>query len=115
MFNLVLDATECEIQRPSDYVTQKRFYSGKSKMHSVKYELGVQIVSGLICWLAGGCPGSVHDYTVTKNNGLLSCLLPGELVLADKGYVGDASIVTPVRSPANDTEWDTNVALSSVR
>ena len=114
-FNTILDATECPIERPADYETQKNYYSGKKKKHTLKYEVVVSIVTGFFVRVTGGFPGSMHDFTMSILSGLFEDLLPGELVLADKGYIGDESIVTPVRRPATDDEWETNRALSSVR
>jgi len=114
-FNLIVDATECPIERPSDYETQREYYSGKKKKHTVKYELGIQIETGLICWLAGGVPGRVHDLQVSRQFGLFDMLLPGELLLADKGYIGEDLFLTPMRQPEDEAEWDTNRDLSSVR
>jgi len=114
-FNLVLDATECPIERPADNAVQRLHYSGKSKQHALKYELGVHIVRGFIAWLYGSKPGSVHDIEVTRAGGLLRKLLPGELILADKGYVGEDLLLTPIRQPVDENEWNVNRELSSVR
>ena len=35
---LVLDVSECPVQRPSDPEMQRLLFSGKKKKHTVKYE-----------------------------------------------------------------------------
>jgi putative transposase len=75
----------------------------------------VSIATGFIVWVAGGYPGSYHDLSVSRLSGLFEALLEGELVLADKGYIGEPAVVTPMRQPETDDEWDTNHELSSIR
>lgn len=115
MFNIILDATECPIERPSDYETQKMYYSGKSKTHCVKYEVGIHYTEGFLVWISGSRPGSVHDLQVTRESGLLDMLLPNELILADKGYIGEDLFLTPIRQPESEEEWFVNAELSRVR
>jgi hypothetical protein len=88
MINIVLDATEIPIQRPSKL--QRIFYSGKSKMHSLKYEVAATIRQPYkIVWIAGPVYGSMHDLKLTRTMGLMSNLLPHEFILADLGYYGE--------------------------
>ena len=68
----------------------------KHKAHGLKYEIGVRR-DGLICWIYGPIPGSVHDITIVRQGGLQNELLPGEFVLGDKGYMGEAWILTPFK------------------
>jgi hypothetical protein len=112
---MALDGTECWIERPLDNTVQKHYYSGKKRKHTIKYEIGVQLQSGKIVWLAGGVPGSVHDITLYRSCGLRSYLLPGEMILADKGYIGDDIIITPFRPARSEEEKEFNSAISSLR
>jgi hypothetical protein len=84
---VVVDATECEIQRPTLWSTQREFYSGKAQMHSVKYEVGVQRHSGKIVWLNGPFQGTIHDMLVFWLGRLYSYLLPGEMLMCDSAYL----------------------------
>jgi len=113
--NCVLDVTECEIERPTQYEIQQQYYSGKSHCHSIKYEIGVNLKTGRFVWIAGGIPGSVHDLVIAKNSGILTALLPGEKILADKAYVGDAHFITPFKSPATMDEFHINSTISQLR
>jgi len=95
---LIIDCTECELERPENSVLQKVFYSGKAGRHTVKYEVGVNMVSGLVVWnpVAGAVPGKVHDLEVLERNGIKN-YLQGGFVLADKGYNGCLYAVTPIK------------------
>lgn len=113
--NMALDGTECAVERPLDNAIQRQYYSGKKRKHTIKYEIGVQLQTGKIVWLAGGVPGSVHDITLYQTCGLKSHLLPGEMVLADKGYVGDDIMIHPFKSARTEEEKEFNATISSIR
>jgi hypothetical protein len=95
------------------------FYSGKSKQHSVKYEIGVNIVHGYVCWIAGAVPGSVHDITLSRTLGIVAnshLLQPNEKVLGDKGYVGEPEVIlTPIKNPVDHFEVGWNSFVNSFR
>lgn len=99
--SLIVDTTECPVRRPADPVAQGVWYSGKHKEHTIKYEVGVSLVSGEICWWAGGVPGCSHDIKVNKTMGLLDHLNDDEYLLGDKGYSGP-KYVTPIRGKAEN-------------
>ena len=96
---LVIDCTVCPIERPSDNMVQRLFFSGKHKMHCVKYEVAVR-PDGIICWINGPHQGSMADITVYREERIEDDLQQGELILGDKGYVGEARIITPKKKPA---------------
>jgi hypothetical protein len=113
--NMTLDVTECPIQRPSDNIIQRQYYSGKKRKHTIKYELGVQLQTGAIVWLAGGVPGSVHDLNILRSCNLLSKLLIGEFILADRAYIGENYILHPFKSAKSMNERNINTAISNIR
>lgn len=94
---IILDTTSCFIERPSEH--QRIFYSGKSKKHEIKYELGIDM-DGTIIWVSGGWPGSLHDLTIARQSGILEKLGEGELIIADKAYLGDPHFLTPLKGKA---------------
>jgi len=49
----IVDCTECLIFRSTDDATQRMFYSGKKKTHTLKYEVVVRICDGMIIWVNG--------------------------------------------------------------
>lgn len=91
------------------------FYSGKSKKHVIKYEVGVNIKTGEIAWIFGGVPGSVHDLTIARNSGILNLLDEGELIMADKAYVGQWQFVTPFKRTETQEKVEFNLELGRVR
>lgn len=96
VFSIILDGTECPINRPGTHL-QQSYYTGKSKWHVIKYEVGVHPHTGRLVWVGGPVPGCVHDLTLTRMHGLLEVLEDDELILADKGYVGEFKIITPFK------------------
>jgi len=94
---LVLDGKEQRIRRPktkkdeagNPVDTQKPYYSGKKKCHTLKNEIAVT-PSGKIGSVSASYPGGAnHDITVTRQNGLLDRLDPDrEAVMTDSGYEG---------------------------
>ena len=94
---LVLDGKEQRIRRPktkkdeagNPQDTQKPYYSGKKKCHTLKNEIAV-CPSGEIGSVSDSFPGGEnHDITLTRKNGLLDRLDPHqEAVMTDSGYDG---------------------------
>jgi hypothetical protein len=112
---MVLDATECEIERPEDPTFQRLYYSGKVGYHTIKYEIAVEIESGEICWAAGGEPGSMADITLCRKYQIGSHLLPGEGILADKGYIGETYLRTPIKAPQTNAAKVVNHVIGTLR
>jgi DDE superfamily endonuclease/Helix-turn-helix of DDE superfamily endonuclease len=94
---LVLDGKEQRIRRPKTKKdaegnvedTQKPYYSGKKKCHTLKNEIAVT-PSGKVGSVSASFPGGEnHDITVTRKNHLLDRLDPeAEAVMTDSGYNG---------------------------
>jgi hypothetical protein len=94
---LILDGKEQRIRRPKTQKdeagnptdTQKPYYSGKKKCHTLKNEIAVT-PSGRIGSVSSSYPGGEnHDITVTRKNGLLDRLDPErDAVMTDSGYAG---------------------------
>lgn len=114
MFSLVLDATVCPINRPSVHL-QQWFYSGKHKVHCIKYEIGVHPVTGHLVWVGGPTYGSMHDMKLFYLCRILQGLLPREFILADMGYIGNWRIVTQIKQPTTWAERLVNAWISAQR
>jgi hypothetical protein len=84
---VAMDVTESAIEKPKE--SQKNYYSGKQKEHTLKTQIIVDLKSLKIICLASG-KGRVHDFQVFKNSGVKV----GDLIkiIADKGYQGIAKI-----------------------
>ena len=113
-FSLALDGTTCPIQCPSRFL-QRPFYSGKDHRHCIKYEIGVDIEDGSLVWISGPVPGAVHDMKLARLFGILDSIMDDEYILADKGYIGEWQIVTPIKEAETLLEQIFSHLLSSVR
>jgi len=108
---MVVDVTECRIEQPLDYCIQKPFYSGRSKHHCMKYEVGVEILTGLFVWFSGAWPGSFNDLTIIRRSGLLDKLRLGERIMADKIYIGERQILTAFKNARGIRQLSINRAV----
>lgn len=64
---LVIDATVCPLQvNRKSWDEQAPYYSGRHKLHCLKYEIAVNWLTGALHWVAGGVFGSVGDLTLTR-------------------------------------------------
>jgi hypothetical protein len=84
---LIVDAKEQPFRRPDGWDSQKAFYSGKRKQHTIKYQVGVT-PDGRVGSVSVSVPGSVHDLTLLRGSGLLDHLEEAEGVMVDKAYLG---------------------------
>jgi hypothetical protein len=102
---VVTDATEQPRQRPPRR-SQRRWYSGKRKRHTVKTQLTVSR-QGRILHVSHSVPGRVHDYTLFKRSRLAERLPPNAHLALDRGYDGAATdyptltIALPVKRRRN--------------
>jgi len=62
---IIIDATEREIQRPTDYEEQKDYYSGKQKDHTVKNTV-ISSPDKVVLFVGATFSGRNHDYKVLK-------------------------------------------------
>src|SRR5579864_771967 len=92
---LIIDAKEQRIRRPKSQRddegtlqdTQKPYYSGKNKGHTLKNEFGV-CPSGQIGAVSASVPGGAyHDLTLARQHALVGRLDPDtEAAMTDSGY-----------------------------
>ena len=81
---MTVDGTDCPIQEPSPF--NSKWFSHKFKGAGLRYEVGVCIQTGNICWVNGPFPaGSWSDLKIFKAK-LANHLPPGEKVEADGTY-----------------------------
>lgn len=96
----ILDATETKIDRPQK--NQKKYYSGKKKMHTLKTQIEVGVDTLLIYSIAFAV-GSMHDFNLFKNS---SHDYNEDITLfGDLGYMGIDKIhknsIIPIKSSKN--------------
>ena len=90
---ILIDATEIPIQRPSK--NQRKYYSGKRKRHTMKFEIQTD-KNGKILNISKSYNGRTHDFKIRK----MSDHVPRDaVVLADSGYQGMQKLHTKTVLP----------------
>lgn len=83
---MILDCTDIKIAIPKQMDTQKETYSAYHGMHSFKVLIGVA-PNAVITYCSKLYPGSVSDKEIVLDSGVLNHFKPGDLILADKGFL----------------------------
>ena len=102
---VVTDATEQPRQRPPRR-TQRRWYSGKRKRHTIKTQVTVNH-AGRLLLVSASVPGRTHDYALFKRSRLAERLPPKAHLALDRGYDGASTdyptlaIALPVKRRRN--------------
>jgi hypothetical protein len=84
---VLIDATEQEIQKPQDKQKRQDKYSGKKKRHAVKSQI-TATSTRLILHVTRSLPGRISDIDVLRGTGVLRDLPAAIHVRVDKGYDG---------------------------
>ncbi|KAK5579700.1 hypothetical protein RB653_009386 [Dictyostelium firmibasis] len=108
---IAADSTSIDIETPIDYQIQKKFYSGKSKSHVVKFHCEVSTTSYRLLLLhPEGFPGAVDDikiadqiYMEKDHNGEPQYYSNGRMIrrhdkfpiLGDRAYISLPNFVVP--------------------
>lgn len=104
---VLVDATECPIERPKRKRSgrrrnvQKQFYSGKKKRHTVKEQIIVDTKTGTIVATAF-TNGKTHDFALFKNS--KSNVHPETKILGDSGYQGINNVHDNSQVPKKQTK-----------
>lgn len=83
---IVLDCTEVAVQVPKSLSKQKQVYSHYKHKTTFKGLIGVA-PNGVITYATALYPGSTSDKEVVQHSKISEKLDPGDLVLADKGFL----------------------------
>ena len=88
---VIIDYFEIFMDRPNGLMARAQTWSNYKHHNTIKFLIGIS-PQGSITFVSSGWGGRVSDQYLTENCGLLDRLLPGDLVLADRGFnVGDAA------------------------
>uniref|UniRef100_A0A8C9ZFR5 THAP-type domain-containing protein n=1 Tax=Sander lucioperca TaxID=283035 RepID=A0A8C9ZFR5_SANLU len=82
---IIVDCVEIRTERPSNLMARAQSFSHYKGTHTMKYLIGIT-PQGQISFISKGWGGRASDKHITENCGLLNKLLPGDLVLADRGF-----------------------------
>jgi len=97
---ITVDGTDFRIQEPFPF--SREWFSQKFTGAGVRYGVVMCIQTGEIVWFNGPFPcGLMTDIRIFRLK-LKGLLLPGEKVMADKGYKGDPKTCTPFEAKNNN-------------
>ena len=121
---VLIDATEQEIQKPKNKAKRKERYSGKKKRHTLKTQLTTS-KTGLILHLSREVAGKVSDLHLLRATGVMHHLPQAVKVGFDRGYEGieneypNVNIIKPLKAkrnqPLNVLEKICNQTISTWR
>ena len=83
---IILDCTEIQCEVPSNMESQSATFSHYKQRHTFKGLIGVT-PNGVITYASGLYPGSTSDKAIVRHCGILNLMEPGDLIIADKGFL----------------------------
>lgn len=81
----IIDCTEVKTQRPSNLKTRNQMWSNYKQHLTVKFLIAIT-PQGHVCFVSKGHSGRSTDRDIALKSDLLNQLLPGDMVLADRGF-----------------------------
>lgn len=82
---VIMDCFEIQIQRPSTLKARVQTFLNYKHRNTIKYLIGIT-PHGHISFISEGYGGRKSDRAFTEECGILNNLIPGDLVLADRGF-----------------------------
>lgn len=88
---VVMDCFELFTERPSGAINKVYTYSNYKHHQTIKYLIGIA-PQGVVTFISEGWGGRTSDKHITENSGILKDLLPGDIVMVDRGFSIEDSV-----------------------
>ena len=87
----IVDCFEVFCERPSDLMAHTQTYSNYKSHNTAKFLIGIS-PQGVITFISAAWGGRASDKYITEHCGILDKLLPGDQILADRGFTVGVSV-----------------------
>ena len=88
---VIIDCFELFIERPSNLLARAQTWSQYKHHNTVKFLIGIA-PQGFVSYISTAWGGRASDKTIVEASGILKKLLPGDVVIADRGFNVEDSV-----------------------
>lgn len=88
---VILDCFEVFIEKPTNYLARAQTWSNYKHHNTIKFLIGIA-PQGYVIYISKAWGGRTSDKQITEESGILNNLIPGDVVLADRGFTVEDSV-----------------------